>query len=99
MTLKRESDKNRQAALEDAKRAMEAVRVAENKVAAIGDRLEEEERRLEERASALRRKSCDLFKLVKCDKEKMTVADAVDKTERAAVAEDGEVREVLVTSL
>ena len=48
MTLKRESDKNRQAALEDAKRAMEAVRVAENKVAAIGDRLEEEERRLEE---------------------------------------------------
>ena len=30
LTLKRESDKNRQAALEDAKRAMEAVRYIEH---------------------------------------------------------------------
>ena len=30
LTLKRESDKNRQAALEDAKRAMEAVRSEKN---------------------------------------------------------------------
>ena len=47
LTLKKESDKNRQAALEDMKRAMEAVKVAEEKITAIGDRFEEEERKLQ----------------------------------------------------
>ena len=47
LSLKKESDRNKQAALEDMKRAMDAVKVAEEKVAAIGDRLEEEERKLQ----------------------------------------------------
>ena len=47
LTLKRQSDKNKQTALDDMKRAMEAVKVAEEKVVAIGDRLEEEERKLQ----------------------------------------------------
>lgn len=47
LSLKKESDKNKQAALDDMKRAMDAVKVAEEKVAAIGDRLEEEERKLQ----------------------------------------------------
>jgi len=101
LTLKRETDKNRQAAFEDMKRAMEAVKVAENKVAAIGDRLEEEEQKLQERATVLRRKSCDMFKKVSIDKEKRssTVIEAVEKAERANVAENGEIRLVQITSL
>merc|ERR1719250_393937 len=71
LSLKRETDKNHQAAIEDMKRATDAMKAAEDKVAAIGDRMDEEERRLQERATELRRKSCDLFKLV------------ADKTERA----------------
>ena len=70
-------------------------------MAAIGDRLEEEERKLEERATALRRKSCDLFKRVSDVKKAgvTSVVDVVNSVERAEVTEDGEVREVLVTSL
>ena len=70
-------------------------------MAAIEDRLEEEERKLEERATALRRKSCDLFKRVS-DVKKAGVASVVDvvtRVETAEVTEDGEIREVLVTSL
>ena len=47
ITLKKESEKNRAAAVEDMRRAMEAVKVAEDKVFAIGDRLVEEERQLQ----------------------------------------------------
>ena len=36
-----------QAAIEDMKRATDAMKAAEDKVAAIGDRMEEEERRLQ----------------------------------------------------
>jgi len=101
LTLKRETDKNRQAAFEDMKRAMEAVKVAEDKVAAIGDRLEEEEKKLQERATVLRRKSCDMFKKVSIDKEKRssTVIEAVEQAERANVADNGEIRLVQITSL
>ena len=47
LTLKRLSDKNMQTVINDMKRAMEAVRVTEEKVVAIGFRLEEEERELQ----------------------------------------------------
>ena len=101
LTLKRETDKNREAAFQDMKRAMEAVKVAEDKVAAIGDRLEEEEKKLQERATVLRRKSCDLFKRVS-DKEKRSstiIVDAVEQAEKATYSENGELRVVQITSL
>ena len=47
LTLKRLSDKNKKTVINDMKRAMEAVKIAEEKVVAIGDRLEEEERELQ----------------------------------------------------
>ena len=47
LTLKRLSDKNKKTVINDMKRAMEAVRVTEEKVVAIGFRLEEEERELQ----------------------------------------------------
>ena len=43
------------AALQDVRRATTAMKQAEEKVAAIGDKLEEEEQRLQERATELRR--------------------------------------------
>ena len=103
ITLKKESEKNRQAALEDMRRAMEAVKVAEGNVIALGDRLEEDERKLQERATALRRKSCDLFKKV-ADKERRsstasTIVDAVTQAEKAEYSEDGELRFQQITSL
>ena len=64
---------------------------------------------LQDRASALRRKSCDLFKTVADrDKEKEgeaeggrrpSVAAAVERAEHAHYSEDGELRAVQVTSL
>ena len=47
LTLKRLSDKNKKTVINDMKRAMEAVKIAEEKVVAIGNRLEEEERELQ----------------------------------------------------
>ena len=47
LTLKRLSNKNMKTAINDIERAMEAVKIAEEKVVAIGDRLEEEERELQ----------------------------------------------------
>ena len=47
LTLKRLSDKNKKTAINDMKRAMEAVKIAEERVVAIGNRLEEEERELQ----------------------------------------------------
>ena len=47
LTLKRLSDKNKKTVINDMKRAMEAVKIAEEKVVAIGDILEEEERELQ----------------------------------------------------
>ena len=101
LMLQRETDNNRQAAIEDMRRAMDAVKLAEDKVAAIGDRLDEEEKKLQERATALRRRSCDLFKKVSLDKEKRcsTVVEAVTTAENAIYTEDGELRIVQVTSL
>jgi len=106
LSLKRETDKNHQAAIEDMKRATDAMKAAEDKVAAIGDRMDEEERRLQERATELRRKSCDLFKLVPDKKEKLEkneasekMVDKVEKAERTKVTEDGEIRLCEVTSL
>jgi len=102
ITLKKESEKNRRAALEDMKRAMDAVKIAEGNVIALGDRLEEDERKLQERATALRRKSCDLFKKVS-DKDKerraLTIVDAVEQAEKAAFSEDGDLRFQQITSL
>ena len=102
--MKKESEKNRQAALEDMRRAMEAVKVAEGNVIALGDRLEEEERKLQERATALRRKSCDLFKKVSPKNERRAstasnIVDVVTQAERAEYAEDGELRFQQITSL
>ena len=101
ITLKKESEKNRQAALEDMRRAMEAVKVAEGNVIALGDRLEEDERKLQERATALRRKSCDLFKKVspKNERRASTIVDAVTQAERAEYSEEGELRFQQITSL
>lgn len=106
LSLKRETDKNHQAAIEDMKRATDAMKAAEDKVAAIGDRMEEEERRLQERATELRRKSCDLFKLVtdKAEKVEKTeqvekMVEKIEKAEKAKVTEEGEVRLCEVTSL
>ena len=100
--MKKESEKNRRAALEDMKRAMDAVKIAEGNVIALGDRLEEDERKLQERATALRRKSCDLFKKVS-DKDKerraLTIVDAVEQAEKAAFSEDGDLRFQQITSL
>ena len=104
ITLKKESEKNRRAALEDMKRAMDAVKIAEGNVIALGDRLEEDERKLQERATALRRKSCDLFKKVS-DKDKerraltIVIVDAVEQAEKAAFSEDGDLRFQQITSL
>merc|ERR550532_208947 len=91
ITLKKESEKNRRAALEDMRRAMEAVKVAEGNVIALGDRLEEDERELQERATALRRKSCDLFKKVSPKNERRAstasnIVDVVTQAERAEYA-------------
>ena len=85
------------------RRAMEAVKVAEGNVIALGDRLEADERKLQERATALRRKSCDLFKKV-ADKERRsstasTIVDAVTHAEKAEYSEDGELRLQQITSL
>eukprot|EP00092_Neocalanus_flemingeri_P001744 GFUD01001862.1.p1 GENE.GFUD01001862.1~~GFUD01001862.1.p1 ORF type:complete len:146 (+),score=54.72 GFUD01001862.1:229-666(+) len=99
LSLKRETDKNHQAAIEDMKRATDAMKAAEDKVAAIGDRMEEEERRLQERATELRRKSCDLFKLVTDKTESRGMVEKVEKAENAKVTEDGEIRICQVTSL
>jgi len=79
LNLKRETNKNHQAAIEDMKRATDAMKAAEDKVAAIGDRMDEEERRLQERATELRRKSCDLFKLVADKTEKVEIVDEPEK--------------------
>ena len=46
-SLKRETEKNHQAALEDVRRATNAVRAAEEKLVEMGVTLEEEERQLE----------------------------------------------------
>ena len=103
ITLKKESEKNRQAALEDMRRAMEAVKVAEGNVIALGDRLEEDERKLQERATALRRKSCDLFKKVSGKERRASTAsaivDAVNQAEKAEYSENGEMRFQQITSL
>ena len=103
ITLKKESEKNRQAALEDMRRAMEAVKVAEGNVIALGDRLEEDERKLQERATALRRKSCDLFKKVSGKDRRASTAsaivDAVNQAEKAEFSENGEMRFQQITSL
>ena len=103
ITLKKESEKNRQAALEDMRRAMEAVKVAEGNVIALGDRLEEDERKLQERATALRRKSCDLFKKVPGKDRRASTAsaivDAVNQAEKAEYSENGEMRFQQITSL
>ena len=101
LMLQRETDNNRQAAIEDMRRAMDAVKLAEDKVAAIGDRLDEEEQKLQERATALRRRSCDLFKKVSLDKERRcsTVVETITTAENAIYTEDGELRIVQVTSL
>jgi len=106
LNLKRETDKNHQAAIEDMKRATDAMKAAEDKVAAIGDRMEEEERRLQERATELRRKSCDLFKLVtdktekvEKDEEPENMVAKVEKAEKTIVTAEGEVRICQVTSL
>ena len=101
--MKKESEKNRQAALEDMRRAMEAVKVAEGNVIALGDRLEEDERKLQERATALRRKSCDLFKKVSGKDRRASTAsaivDAVNQAEKAEYSENGEMRFQQITSL
>jgi len=99
LSLKRETDKNRVAALQDVRRATTAMKQAEEKVAAIGDKLEEEEQRLQERATELRRKSCDLFKLVHEKPEMKTMVDTVEEAEHARVSENGELRNLEVTSL
>jgi len=99
LSLKRETDKNHQAALEDMKRATDAMKAAEDKVAAIGDRMEEEERRLQERATELRRKSCDLFKLVSDKTDARGMVEKVEEAENTKVTEDGEIRICEVTSL
>ncbi|XP_023337365.1 uncharacterized protein LOC111708278 [Eurytemora carolleeae] len=93
MNLKRETDKNHQAAKEDMKRASVAMKAAEDKISSIEDRLEEEERQLQIRARALRRKSEDIFKFV--DHHRIMVSRA----ESARVTSEGDVRYCEVTSL
>jgi len=91
--LKRETDKNHQAAIEEMRRATDKMRLAEQKVAAIGERMEEEEERLAERARELRRKSTGVFQFVTDNRAMIT------KAENARVSEDGELRICQVTSL
>lgn len=92
INLKIETDKNNQAAKEDMKRAAVAMKAAEDTICRMEDRLEEEERRLQARATELRRKSQDMFKLV--DHRAM-----VKTAEQARHTEEGVERLCQITSL
>jgi len=92
LNLKRETDKNNQAAKEDMRKAAVAMKAAEDKITLMEDRLEEEERQLQARAVALRRKSEDVFKLV----DHRTL---VARAEEERITCEGDVRYCEVTSL
>ena len=93
LTLKIETNKNREASIHDMERAMEAVKEAENRVVAFSDRLDYEEKRLEERAAVLRRKSSELFKFVPERRKTTIVVDVVEQIV------DGQLQMVQISSL
>ena len=93
LTLKIETNKNKEASIQDMERAMEAAKEAENKVVAFSDRLDYEERRLQERAAVLRRKSTELFQRVPERRKTTIVVDVVEQIV------DGQLKMVQITSL